>query len=179
MRGLAGLLLALTLCAGAAAQVGGWPAVRGIAPGSQVEVRLAPAAETPVRVKGQLIRASATGLEILPGHGAPRILPRPEIERVYLIGKAHKLRDGLILAGAGLATGAVVGYRTGSPDSYAALVPHSRAGAAAGLGALLAAAGAIIGAAIGLIRAKTLVYARAPASQGAGQGQRAEGRGRG
>lgn len=168
------MALVLALCAGAAAQAGGWPAVRGIAPGSRVEVRLTPAAKPKTKVSGRLLQASATDIVLMAAHGGPQMLPRREIEKIYLIAKTHKRLGGLIGAGAGFAAGAIVIYK--NQDKYSSsyrtglLVPNPRAKDAVALGALLAIPGAILGVALGFIRGKTLVYERAPAPQAKSRG---------
>lgn len=158
IRGFVAFLGALAYCTCAVAQGGGWAAVQGIAPGSRVEVQLARAKG----VKGMLIEASASGMDVQTANSSTRHLNRGQIAKVYLIGNAHKLRDGLIGAGAGFGAGAVAGYRRlpEYSDDSTGPVRNNRAGAAVYVGALVGVAGAVIGAVIGSHHAKTLVYQR-------------------
>ncbi|MGH9507291.1 MAG: hypothetical protein ACRD13_10240 [Terriglobales bacterium] len=155
---------ALALCTCAVAQGGGWAAVRGIPPGSRVEVQLARAKG----VKGMLIEASASGMEVQTSDGSTRRLDRRQITKVYLIRRAHKLRDGLIGAGAGSAGGAALGSAklAKSYDTSFGQVRINRAPEFAAEALVGAAVGAVIGAVIGSRHAKTLVYQRAGPNDG-------------
>lgn len=158
IRGFVAFLDALAFCTCAVAQGGGWAAVRGIPPGSRVEVQLARAKG----VKGMLIEASASGMEVQTANSSTRHLNRGQITKVYLIGNAHKLRDGLIGAGAGSADGAALGSATlaKSYDTSFGQVRINRAPEFAAEALASAAVGAVIGAVIGSHHAKTLVYQR-------------------
>ena len=169
MRGFVAFLGALAFCSGALAQAGGWAAVEGIAPGARVEVRLSP----PATVQGVVASVSASGIAVQKPDGSVRHIARAQIAKIYLAAKSHKLRDGLIGAGAGAAGGVALGltvYNGGAccTDYYPNSQPHpvSKAAATALYGAAIAAIGAVIGSLIGLHRSKTLVYRRAPSATG-------------
>lgn len=155
---------ALLLCTCALAQGGGWAAVQGVSPGSRIEVRLTP--PKAVNVKGVLVSVSGTGLDVQNSNGSVRHVARARIAKVYLVGKAHKLRDGLIGAAAGGATGAVLGYAVAFDgydyNGHTGLPYHEdNRAAGAAVGALaIGTVGAAIGAVIGLRHKKTLVYRR-------------------
>lgn len=168
MRGLAAFLGALVLCTCALAQGGGWAAVQGIAPGTQVKVHLSRAKA----VQGMLVGVSPSGMEVQTSKGLVRDLDRNRITRVYLVGKAHKLHDSLVAAGYGGAGGIVLvllayhplpdnevfqsNCRSMLPCSY----PWSKAKLAAIDGAVLSGFAAAVGAVIGSHHPKTLVYRR-------------------
>ncbi|MGH9535721.1 MAG: hypothetical protein ACRD2E_12780 [Terriglobales bacterium] len=168
MRGLAAFFGALVFCTCGLAQGGGWAAVQGIAPGTQVKVHLSRAKA----VQGMLVGVSPSGMEVQTSKGLVRELDRSRITRVYLVGKAHKLRDGLIGAGAGGAGGVVLvlaavhplsknGYFESDcssrlPCNY----PWTKAQDAALAGAVFSGLAAAIGAVIGSHHPKTLVYRR-------------------
>lgn len=166
MRGIVAFLGALALCSGALAQGGGWAAVEGIAPGARVEARLSP----PATVQGVVASVSASGIAVQKPDGSVKHIARAQIAKIYLVAKSHKLRDGLIGAGAGAAAGAAAGYAVafnGYSDYHAPPVRVDRRAAGAALGALLVGAiGAAIGALVGLHRSETLVYRRAPSATG-------------
>lgn len=169
VRGLAAFFGVLALCTCALAQGGGWAAVQGIPAGSRIEVRLSP----PAKVKGRLLSATASGLDVQGSHSSIRHLARARVAEVYLIGNAHKLRGALIGFGAGAAAGAVFGFAT-AIDGYAGDGPGGlpihedrRAEAAAAFGLIAGAIGAAIGAAIGLRRSRTLVFSRGSSSPAA------------
>ncbi|MGH9491771.1 MAG: hypothetical protein ACRD17_14750 [Terriglobales bacterium] len=149
------------------AQGGGWAAVRGISPGSPVEVQLSPHGTA----KGAVASVSASGMGVQNSDGSVRQVPKEQIAKVYLLEDSHKLRDALIGAGAGAAGGVALGiavYNGGAccadyyPTSQQQPHPVSKAVATAVYGAALAAVGAAIGAIIGSRHSKTLVYQRAP-----------------
>lgn len=125
--------------------------------------------------KGTVASTSGAGIEIQNSEGAFRTIPRARIAKLYLIGKSHKLRDGLIGAGILGGAGAVFGYTRPYPYSYTYPlngfpVPHDERPYRAAAGGLVAGfAGAVIGAVIGLWPPKTLVYAGAgnPPARGA------------
>lgn len=149
---------AAAFCGIAAAQGGGWAAIEGISPGSRVEVRLSPHGTA----KGTIATVSASGMDIEKSNGSIRHIARAQIAKVYLVGKSHRLRGGLIGAAAGGAAGAVFGYAVafnGYNDDLHPPVRVDRRAAWAALGALvIGAVGAVIGAVIGSRRSKTLVY---------------------
>ncbi|MGH9507290.1 MAG: hypothetical protein ACRD13_10235, partial [Terriglobales bacterium] len=156
---MAAFLGALALCTCAVAQGGGWAAVRGIPPGSRVKVQLLRAKG----VKGMLVEASASGMEVQTANGSTRPLDRRQIAKVYLIGKARKLRDGLIGAGTASVGGVALVLAAYNPQDGESCLspcvparPWSTAAVAALYGAAIGAIGAVIGAVIGSHHAKTL-----------------------
>ncbi|MGH9507438.1 MAG: hypothetical protein ACRD13_10985 [Terriglobales bacterium] len=159
IRGLAAFLGALAFCTCAMAQGGGWAAVRGIAPGSRVEVELARAKA----VKGMLVDASASGMEVQESNGSTRRLGRGRITKVYLIGKAHKLRGGVIGAGAGGGSALLLYMAGHCTPAYSSDGCTSRWWYVL-VGAAFAAVGAAVGAVIGSHHSRTLVYRRETAN---------------
>lgn len=157
MRGLVAFWGVLVLCMSAVAQWGGWVTVQGITSGSRVEVRLAGAT-----VKGTLVGVSKSSMEIQTSGGSIHHLDKEQVEKVYLVGRSHKLRDGLIGAGIGFAGGFISDYA--KTQKYQSVpggqIPNPRASASAEFGALCAIIGATVGAVIGLRHGKTLVYKR-------------------
>lgn len=105
LKGAAAFGCALLCCACAAAQASSWVVVRGFAPGSHVEARLADGAT----VEGKFLSASASGMELQTSHGVARYLPSERITRIYLIGKSTAGRDAWVGFAAGAAAGAVYG----------------------------------------------------------------------
>ncbi len=117
MRGMALVFCALLLCELAPAQKGGWRAVEGLTRGSLVKIQL-----RGTSVSGKIAMVSATGLVLEESNGLSRTIAKNQITKVYLMGKAHKLRDGLIGAGVGgiggFIYGAIIATRDAPPPGY-------------------------------------------------------------
>lgn len=176
---LACTVLAVCTCAVAqgSAQGGGWAAVEGIAPGAQVEVRLAPHGTA----KGAVASVSGSGVDIQNANGSIRQIPKAQIAKLYLVGKSHKLRDGLTGVGILGGAGAVFGYTRPFPYSYTYPlngfpVPHDeRPYRTAAFGLMAGAAGAVLGVIIGSHHPKTLVYSAAGQASARKEGGRHRG----
>lgn len=160
MRSILAIACASAFCGIAAAQGGGWAAVEGITPESTVQIRRLRAAT----VKGTFISASSSGVKLQTSDGSTRNIDRRRIARVYLLKKSQKLRDGLIGAGIGFASGFALGYmKTAKYESTpTGPAPNNRAGSGAIAGTFLAAVGAAIGVVVGRIKgpSRALIYER-------------------
>ncbi len=145
-----------------------WAAVRGLAAGSPVEARLASGA----KVKGRLVSASATGIELRTPHTI-RYIRRSRIRTLTLTGRRHVVRDAAIGFGAGAIGGATYGAVVSSgdcgpppaPGAFYGYQPCQRVAGAAVGAALFGAVGAIGGALIGLVNSPRKVIYRFSAGQ--------------
>ena len=164
MRGLASVFCALLLCALAPAQKGGWRIVENLAAGSPVKIQLRRGASA----SGNTATVSATGLVLEESNGLSRTIAKNQITKVYLMGKAHKLRDGLIGAGVGgiggFIYGAIIATRDAPPPGYTppGYVCCQKHWVLAGsiIGGALGISGAIAGFFMDMRHTRALIYER-------------------
>ncbi len=163
MRGMALVFCALLLCELAPAQKGGWRAVEGLTRGSLVKIQL-----RGTSVSGKIAMVSATGLVLEESNGLSRTIAKNQITKVYLMGKAHKLRDGLIGAGVGgiggFIYGAIIATRDAPPPGYTppGYVCCQKHWVLAGsiIGGALGISGAIAGFFMDMRHTRALIYER-------------------
>ncbi len=163
MRGMALVFCALLLCELAPAQKGGWRAVEGLTRGSLVKIQL-----RGTSVSGKIAMVSATGLVLENSNGLRRSIARDQIIKIYLMGKTHKLRDGLLGAGVGgiggFIYGAIIASRDAPPPGYTppGFVCCQKHWVLAGsiVGGALGISGAIAGFFIGMRHSRALIYER-------------------
>jgi hypothetical protein len=134
------LLPSVTLAQGMTESIRDWSALKSVASGSKLSIKL----KNGKTVKGKLSGVSDTALSLSVG-GNTTDLSRDDVVRVYQVSGKSATNATLIGAGVGAGAGAVVGAAGGDDDGF---VP-TRAQAAAGLAALGAGVGALVGYAIG------------------------------
>ena len=143
--------LLLTPVVSAQTATGQWSALKAVAPGSKLSVKL----KTGKTFEGRLTGASEDGLSLTVG-GRPTDLKAVDVLRVYTVGGSSAKKGALIGLSVGGGAGLVVGLAGSSvDDSFNEL----DAPITAGLTVLGAGAGALIGYAVGRSRRKrVLVY---------------------
>jgi hypothetical protein len=134
------------------AQPRDWSALKSVESGSKLSVRLKDGRSVDGRLRG--VGDSALTLSV---HDKATDFTREDVQSVYLSKGKSAAKPALIGAGVGGGVGAVVG--TQGDDDFVI----SRSQGAAALGAVGAAAGALIGFAVGKTRSKrVLVYEAGP-----------------
>jgi hypothetical protein len=127
-----------------------WSAVKAVAPGTKLSVKLAGGKS----VEGRLDTVSDATLSLTVG-GKPRELRRDDVLRVEQVGGTSAGKMTLIGAGVGAGVGAGIGAATSDEDDFI----FTRGQAAAVVGAIGAGVGALAGFAIGKARRKrVLIY---------------------
>jgi hypothetical protein len=131
------LTFALTAPAQSPAQ--GWNNVKALAPGTDVRINL-----NSRTVRGKLQSATDDSLAITSDKG-PEMFARPDVARVSLRTKGHRLRNALIGLGVGAGIGAGVGAASSCNHCISPISKDEAIGiGAGGLGALGAIVGALI-----------------------------------
>jgi hypothetical protein len=130
---------------------GDWSALKAVAAGSKLSVKL----KTGKTVEGRLTGVSDDGLALTVG-GKPTELKAGEVLRVYTVGGSSAKKGALVGLAVGAAGGAAVGAAASSSSDSFDNLDHA---VTAGLTVLGAGAGALIGYAVGRGRRKrVLVY---------------------
>ena len=131
---------------------GDWSALKAVATGSKLSVKL----KTGKTVEGKLAGVSDDALSLTVS-GKPTDIKAADVQRVYRVGGASAGKTALIGAAVGAGTGAVVGVAAGDDEDDFPIVTKGQA--AAGFAVLGGGVGALIGYAIGKARHKrVLVY---------------------
>ncbi|MGB9181698.1 MAG: hypothetical protein WCB68_20880 [Pyrinomonadaceae bacterium] len=134
------LLSPVVLAQSTAVQAGDWSALRTVAQGSKLSVKL----KSGKTVEGKLSGVSDTALS-LSVKGSNVDLSRDDVQRVYQVSGKSAAKATLIGAAVGAGAGAAVGAAGGDDDGFA----PTKGQAAAGLAVLGAGVGALTGYLIG------------------------------
>lgn len=127
-----------------------WSAVASLPLGTPVEVQ----SQGNETLKGTIASVSDASLVLTLKNQTSKTVTRQDIARVYLAGKRHVVLGAVIGGGIGFGTGAAIGAAScGSAGSFC-----TRGQGVAVAGGILGAAGALVGAAIGLHKDRKLIY---------------------